>query len=60
MFSDAFRSGRNSRASYRSGADVKLRRRAMIIAVLVVAGAAAGWLTLNLGLDLLLGGRTFR
>jgi hypothetical protein len=32
----------------------------MIIAVLVVAGAAAGWLTLNLGLDLLLGGRTFR
>jgi hypothetical protein len=32
----------------------------MILAILVVAGAATGWLTFNLGLDWLLGGRTFR
>lgn len=32
----------------------------MIIAVLVITGIAAGWLTFNLGLDFLLGGRTFR
>lgn len=43
-----------------SGADVKVRRRGMIIAVLVITGVAVGWLTLNLGLDFLLGGRTFR
>ncbi|WP_259359603.1 hypothetical protein [Brachybacterium sp. NBEC-018] len=35
------------------------KKRAIVIAVLVVLGAAAGWLALNLGLDLLLGGRTF-
>lgn len=39
---------------------MKARRRGMIIAVLVITGIAAGWLTFNLGLDFLLGGRTFR
>jgi hypothetical protein len=40
--------------------NVKTTRRVKIIAVLVVTGAIAGWLTFNLGLDFLLGGRTFR
>lgn len=35
-------------------------KRAIIIAALVVVGVAVGWLGLNLGLDFLLGGRTFR
>lgn len=34
-------------------------RRAIIIVVLVVVGVAVGWLGFNLGLDLLVGGRTF-
>lgn len=39
---------------------MKARQRGIIVAVLVITGLAAGWLTLNLGLDFLLGGRTFR
>lgn len=35
-------------------------KRMMTIAIVIVAGAAAGWLTLNLLLNFLLGGRTFR
>lgn len=35
-------------------------KRAIITAVVIAAGAAAGWLSLNLFLDFLLGGRTFR
>ncbi|HUD40776.1 MAG TPA: hypothetical protein VMR06_02145 [Dokdonella sp.] len=35
------------------------KKRAAIICVLIVAGMTAGWLTFNLGLDFLLGGRTF-
>lgn len=35
------------------------KKRAIIIAGLIIVGAAAGWLTLNLGLDYLIGGRTF-
>jgi hypothetical protein len=36
------------------------RKRAIIIAILITVGAAAGWLSWNLFLDFLLGGRTFR
>ncbi|MDO5628071.1 MAG: hypothetical protein Q4G43_07100 [Mobilicoccus sp.] len=35
------------------------QRRAIIIAVLVVTGAVSGWITFNLTLDALLGGRFF-
>lgn len=35
-------------------------RRVIIIAIVIAVGAVAGWLTWNLGLDFLLGGRTFR
>ena len=35
-------------------------KRMIIIAILIVAGAAAGWVTLNLLLNFLLGGRGFR
>lgn len=35
-------------------------KRAIIIAMLVVVGVSLGWLGMNLGLNLLLGGRTFR
>lgn len=35
------------------------QKRTIIIGVLVILGGAAGWLTFNLGLDFLLGGRTF-
>jgi hypothetical protein len=35
------------------------QKRMTVFALLVVAGGAAGWLLFNLGLDFLLGGRTF-
>lgn len=35
------------------------QRRAVIIAVLVVAGLVVGWVGFNLVLDFLIGGRTF-
>jgi len=35
------------------------QKRLIIIAIVVVVGGVAGWLTFNLGLDFLLGGRTF-
>ncbi|WP_255342167.1 hypothetical protein [Nocardiopsis sp. CNS-639] len=35
------------------------QKRAIIIAAIVIVGGTTGWLTFNLGLDFLLGGRTF-
>ena len=35
-------------------------KRMIALAIVALAGTLAGWLTLNLGLDFLLGGRTFR
>lgn len=35
------------------------KKRVLISAILIAAGVTTGWLTFNLGLDYLLGGRTF-
>lgn len=43
-----------------TGAQVKRwQKRLIIIMMVVIVGSATGWLTYNLGLDFLLGGRTF-